>query len=104
MRAAITATLTRAAAGPAQDAELLEERLRLLTAVDLPALAAERERAEQGNAEQGNAELGNAEHRRAVPDHERPADAEARADRDADAGPAPRLRLRLRSLLRRRRR
>ncbi|HEV7624009.1 MAG TPA: hypothetical protein VGO26_07735 [Amnibacterium sp.] len=42
MRAAITATLARSATTPAEDAELLEERLRLLTAVDLPALAAER--------------------------------------------------------------
>jgi len=48
MRAAITATLTRPAASPAQDAELLEDRLRLLTAVDLPALAAGRE--EQADA------------------------------------------------------
>lgn len=83
MRAAITATLTRASTTPAQDAELLEERLRLLTAVDLPALAAERR-------EQDDELLTE------TPQPDPPAGAGAEAER------RPRLRRRLGSLLRRR--
>ena len=49
MQTAIADALAPPTPRPAQDAEVLEERLRLLTAVDLPALAVERERAEQGN-------------------------------------------------------
>jgi len=94
MRAAITATLTRPAPTPEQDAELLEGRLRLLTAVDLPALAAERdEHDEVLEAEASQAEAPPAE-----------AVAEARQEVDARQGAARRSRLRrgLRSLLRRR--
>ncbi|MCU1473892.1 hypothetical protein [Amnibacterium sp.] len=53
MRSAITATLARSAPRPAQDAEVLEERLRLLTAVDLPALAAGREPPEPDGDDHG---------------------------------------------------
>ena len=53
MRSAITATLARPAPRRDQDAELLEDRLRLLTAVDLPALAAGLERPEPGGDDGG---------------------------------------------------
>jgi hypothetical protein len=89
MRAAITATLTRAATAPAQDAELLEERLRLITAVDLPALAAEQEERDEVVLPP------------ATPQPGRSAEADAAPGADAGAERRPRLRHRLRSLLRR---
>jgi hypothetical protein len=88
MRSAITVTLGGAEPAPAEDAEVLEERMRLLTAVDLPALAAERQRAEPGD---GTA---------AAPDPADPSDEDEGEDSDPDADARPRRRFR--SLFRRR--
>lgn len=49
MRSAITAMLSRARSAPEEDRAVLEERLRLVAAVDLPALAAERRRAAEAD-------------------------------------------------------
>ena len=51
MRSAITAMLSRARSAPEEDREVLEERLRLVAAVDLPALAADRRREAAGDVE-----------------------------------------------------
>ena len=99
MRAAITATFTRPAASPAHGAERLEERLRLLTAVDLPALAAEREEQDDALEPEGPQADAAVDGRAGAG-----VDAATGAERDRDAGGerGRGLRRRLRSLLRRR--